>query len=263
MSAQRVQKLLAAAGLGSRRSCERFIADGRVAVDGRVVTLGAKADPETQVITLDGDRINTNPGLVYFLLNKPLGVVTTASDPEGRPTVLDLVPAEPRVYPVGRLDRDTEGLLLLTNDGELSNRIMHPRYEIEKTYVAQVRGSVKRHAVRRLLTGVELEDGLAQARSVRELGAAGDRALLEIVIAEGRKREVRRMLSAVGLPPERLARVKLGPLPLGDISPGKFRPLNGAEVRDLYRAVGLSGPEGARGPASGNGTAPGNGSVAQ
>lgn len=255
MTAERVQKLLAAAGLGSRRSCEELIAAGRVAVDGRVIRLGAKADPASQVVTVDGERVNTNPNLVYFLLNKPPGVVTTASDPQGRPTVVDLVPVEPRVHPVGRLDRDTEGLLLLTNDGELSNRISHPRYEVEKTYVAQVRGPVKRHAVRQLLGGVELDDGPAKARSVRELGSAGDRSLVEIVIAEGRKREVRRMLAAVGLPLDRLARVQLGPLPLGDISPGKFRPLTGAEVRALYRAVGLSGPapEDAGAPRSGDG----------
>jgi 23S rRNA pseudouridine2605 synthase len=240
---QRVQKVLAAAGLGSRRACEQLIAQGRVAVDGEVVGLGAKADPVRNVITVDGERIHTDPSLAYLLLNKPQGVVTTVSDPQGRPTVMDLVPANPRVYPVGRLDRDTEGLLLLTNDGELANRLAHPRYEVEKTYVAQVRGVPKRHAVRALLDGVELEDGPARARSVRELGSSADKTLLELVLAEGRKREVRRMLAAVDIPLERLARVKIGPLPLGDIKPGKFRPLNGAEVRALYAAVGLGAPE--------------------
>lgn len=237
--AERVQKILAAAGLGSRRACEEVIAQGRVAVDGEVVSLGAKADPLTQVITVDGERIHTNPNLVYLLLNKPPGVVTTVTDPQGRATVMDLVPANPRVYPVGRLDRDTEGLLILTNDGELANRLAHPRWQVEKTYVAQVRGQVKRHQLRALLDGVELEDGPAKAKSVRELGNAQDRTLIEIVLTEGRKREVRRMLAAVGMNLERLARVKIGPLPLGDISPGKFRPLTGAEVRDLYTAVGL------------------------
>jgi 23S rRNA pseudouridine2605 synthase len=236
-TAERVQKVLAAAGIGSRRACEELIAAGRVAVDGDVVTLGAKANPLSQVITVDGERVHTNPLLVYLLLNKPTGVVTTASDPQGRPTVMDLVPASPRVYPVGRLDRDTEGLLILTNDGELANRLAHPRYEIEKTYVAQIRGPAKRRAMRELLDGVELDDGPARARSVRELGASGDRTLIEIVLAEGRKREVRRMLQAVGLPLERLARVKIGPLSLGDIAPGKMRPLTGAEVRALYTAV--------------------------
>lgn len=242
MTAERVQKVLAAAGIGSRRACEELIAAGRVAVDGEVVSLGAKADPTENVVTLDGERIHTNPQLVYFLLNKPPGVVTTVADPQGRPTVMDLVPANPRVYPVGRLDRETEGLLLLTNDGELANRLAHPRYEVEKTYVAQIRGAPRKRALRELLDGVELEDGVARARSVRELGSAGDRTLLEVVLAEGRKREVRRMLAAVGIPLDRLARVKLGPLPLGDIAPGKFRPLNSAEVRELYKAVGLGHP---------------------
>lgn len=239
---QRVQKVLAAAGVGSRRACEQLIAQGRVSVDGEVVTLGAKVDPASQVVTVDGERIHTNPNLVYLLLNKPQGYVTTVTDPQGRPTVMDLVPASPRVYPVGRLDRDTEGLLLLTNDGELANRLAHPSYEVDKTYVAQVRGTPRRHALRALTDGVELDDGPARARSVRELGSAGDHSLLEVVLAEGRKREVRRMLTAVGIHLERLARVKLGPLALGDIAPGKSRPLTGAEVRGLYTAVGLSSP---------------------
>lgn len=245
---ERVQKILAAAGLGSRRACEELIAAGRVAVDGRSITLGGKADPTQQVITVDGERVATNPDLVHLMLNKPLGVVTTVSDPQGRPTVMDLVPENPRVYPVGRLDQDTEGLLMLTNDGELANRLAHPRYEIEKTYVAQVRGQLRRRATRMLLDGVELDDGPARARSVRELGSAADRTLVELVLAEGRKREVRRMLAAVGIPVERLARVKLGPLALGDMSPGKHRPLTGAEVRGLYKAVGLGKPEGSAEP---------------
>ena len=240
--AERVQKVLAAAGIGSRRSCEELIAEGRVAVDGEIITLGAKADPRTQIITVDGERVHSNPTLLYLLLNKPVGYVTTVTDPQGRPTVMDLVPATPRVYPVGRLDRDTEGLLVLTNDGELANRLAHPSYEVEKTYVAQIRGPAKRRAVRQLLDGVQLEDGMARARSLRELGSAGDHTLIEIVLAEGRKREVRRMLQAVNLPLERLARVRIGPLPLGDISPGKFRPLTGSEVRDLYRTVGMADP---------------------
>lgn len=240
--AERVQKVLAAAGLGSRRACEDLIARGRVAVDGEVVSLGAKADPMLNVITVDGERIHTNTNLVYLLLNKPQGVVTTVTDPQGRPTVMDLIPVSPRVYPVGRLDRDTEGLLVLTNDGELANRLAHPRWQVEKTYVAAVRGTVKRHQLRALLDGVELEDGPAKAKSVRELGAAQDRTLIEIVLTEGRKREVRRMLSTVGINLERLARVKIGPLPLGDIAPGKFRPLTGAEVRALYASVELGDP---------------------
>lgn len=253
---ERVQKVLAAAGLGSRRACEDLIAAGRVAVDGETITLGAKADPRQQIITVDGERVHTNPSLVYLLLNKPPGVVTTVHDPQGRPTVMDYVPARPRVYPVGRLDRDTEGLLVLTNDGELANRLAHPAYQVEKTYVAQVRGPVRQRALRRLVEGVELEDGPASATSVRELGSAGQRALLELVLAEGRKREVRRLLAAVGVELERLARVKIGPLPLGDIKPGNARPLTGKEVRDLYRAVGLGAPD-ADGDGHGDGSADG------
>lgn len=239
MTEERVQKVLAAAGAGSRRSCEELIAAGRVTVDGRVARLGDKADPERDVIAIDGERIPVKPGLVHLLLNKPRDVVTTASDPEGRPTVMDLVPSTPRVYPVGRLDRDTEGLIVMTNDGELANRLAHPRYQVEKTYIAQVRGPVRKRALRALRSGVQLDDGPAVAKSVRELGASGERVLLELTLTEGRKREVRRMLSAVGHPVERLARVRVGPLSLGDISPGKYRPLNTAEVRALYRAVGL------------------------
>lgn len=236
---ERVQKLLAAAGYGSRRTCETLIAEGRVAVDGRTVRLGARADPATQVVTVDGLRVATDPRLVHLVLNKPRGVITTMSDPEGRPTVADYVAAEPRVFPVGRLDADTEGLLVLTNDGPLAQRLAHPRYAVERTYVARVRGSVPRRAVRALSAGVELADGLARARSVRTLASARDETLLQLVLVEGRNREVRRMLAAVGLRLERLARVQLGPLRLGDMGQGRVRPLTSAEVRAAYAAVGL------------------------
>lgn len=235
---QRVQKILAAAGIGSRRACERLIAQGRVAVNGRPVTLGDRAQTRDH-ITLDGERVHTDASLVYLLLNKPMGTVTTAADPQGRPTVLALVPPTPRVFPVGRLDLDTTGLLLLTNDGELANRLTHPRYEVPKTYVAQIRGPVRRHVIRSLLDGVVLDDGPAKAVAVRELGRAQDQTLIELTLTEGRKREVRRMLAAVGLNLVMLARVQVGPLQLGDIAPSKHRPLTGAEVRALYGAVGL------------------------
>lgn len=235
---QRVQKLLAAAGVGSRRACEELIAQGRVAVDGRTVSLGDKAKAD-QRVTVDGELVNTDPSRIYFLLNKPRGYVTTASDPQGRPTVIDLVPSEPRVFPVGRLDQDTEGLLLLTNDGELTNRLLHPRYGVHKTYVAKVRGTVPRRALKMMQDGIELDDGLARAVNAKVIGEASGESLVEVVVAEGRKREVRRMMGAAQLRVERLARVKLGSLELGDISPGKFRPLTGKEVRNLYRDVDL------------------------
>lgn len=240
--AQRVQKLLAAAGLGSRRACEQLIAQGRVTVDGRRVTLGDRARPD-QRVAVDGELVNTDPSQVYLLLNKPYGYVTTASDPQGRPTVIDLVPSEPRVFPVGRLDQDTEGLLVLTNDGELANRLVHPRYGVRKTYVAKVRGQVPRRALRDLVSGVDLDDGPATAVSARTIAEAAGETLVELVIAEGRRREVRRMLGAVNLHVERLARVQLGSLALGEISQGKVRPLTGKEIRMLYRDVDLATPE--------------------
>jgi 23S rRNA pseudouridine2605 synthase len=236
---ERVQKLLAAAGFGSRRQSEELIAAGRVTVDGQPIRLGARADPRTQVIAVDGTRVQTNPDLAYYMLNKPRGVVTTMADPQGRPTVADYVPAAPRVFPVGRLDSDTEGLLVLTNDGELAYRLTHPSYGVAKTYVARLRGAVPRRAVRALTDGIELEDGPARAQSVRTLAAARNETLLELVLVEGRNRQVRRMLAAVGLTLERLARVQLGPLALGDMGQGRIRPLTSREVHDLYRAVAL------------------------
>ncbi len=178
---------------------------------------------------------------MYLLLNKPLGCVTTANDPEGRPTVLDLVPPTPRVFPIGRLDQDTSGLLLLTNDGELANRVAHPRYQVPKTYMVQVRGPVSRHALKKFTQGVELEDGMARAKSAKLKVADQARSLLELVLTEGKKREVRRMVDAVGLELEALVRTRVGPIHLGDIKPSKVRPLNGKEVRELYAAVGMDG----------------------
>jgi pseudouridine synthase len=177
--------------------------------------------------------------LVHYLLNKPRGVITTLHDPEGRPTVADYITVPPRVFPVGRLDADTEGLLVLTNDGPLSQRLTHPSYHVPKTYVAKLRGAVRRRSVRALTEGVELADGMAVATAVRTLASARDETLLELVVTEGRNRMVRRMLGAVGLTVERLARVKLGPLALGDMGQGRVRPLTSREVHDLYAAVKL------------------------
>lgn len=235
----RVQKVLSAAGIASRRAAEELIADGRVAIDGVPATLGDKADPRTAVITVDGERVPTNPDLAYWLLNKPRDVVTTVDDPEGRPTVVELVPSNPRVYPVGRLDRDTEGLLLLTNDGELAHRLAHPSYEVPKGYLARVRGVPSKRRLRALTDGIELDDGVARAADARVVGTSNEEALIELTLVEGRKREVRRMLGAVGLPVQRLARVRMGPVDLGDIAQGKFRPLTSKEIGQLYAAVGL------------------------
>lgn len=239
---QRVQKLLAAAGVGSRRQCEELIAAGRVTVDGAVVRLGARADGATQTIAVDGVAVRTDPDLVHFMLNKPRGVVSTVHDPEGRPTVAQYVTAG-RLFPVGRLDADTEGLLLLTNDGPLAQRLTHPRYQVPKTYVASIRGTVRRQALRELADGIELADGPAVAQSVRTLASARNSTLVEIVVTEGRNRLVRRMLGAVGLMVERLARVQLGPVALGDMGQGKVRPLTSAEVHALYAAVNLGAPD--------------------
>ena len=237
---ERLQKVLAAAGYGSRRACEELIAEGRVTVDGEVAVLGRRVDPETARVEVDGVPAPVRPGLVYYLLNKPRGVVATASDPHGRPTVVGLVPPEPRVFPVGRLDADTEGLLLLTNDGDLAHRLAHPSYGIEKEYLAEVEGRPSAGALRRLRTGVDLDDGRtapARASLVQERG-------VRLVIHEGRNRQVRRMCEAVGHPVRRLVRVRIGPLADRDLPPGRYRPLAPDEVRALWAAVATSPPAG-------------------
>lgn len=218
---ERLQKILARAGIGSRRACEELIAAGRVRVNGEVAVLGDRADPDADVIEVDGVRIGTRQGLVYYLLNKPRGVVSTASDPQGRPTVVDLVPRRPRVYPVGRLDADTEGLLLLTNDGDLAHRLTHPSYGVEKEYLAEVAGTPSRGALRRLREGVELDDGPTAPATV---SLVGDH-LLRIAVHEGRNRQVRRMTAAVGLPTLRLVRVAIGNYRLDGLAPGQWRVL--------------------------------------
>ena len=234
---ERLQKVLARVGIGSRRVCEDLIAEGRVLVDGEVAVLGRRVDVETALIELDGAPIGVRPDLVHYLLNKPAGVVTTADDPHGRPTVVGLVPTEPRVFPVGRLDFDTEGLLLLTNDGELAHRLTHPSFGVEKEYVAELQGSPSRAALRRLREGIQLDDGVtAPARA-----ALLEPSVLRLTIHEGRNRQVRRMCDAIGHPVVRLIRTRIGPLADRSLAPGAWRELAGDELRSLQRAV--AGPE--------------------
>lgn len=237
---QRLQKVLAAAGLGSRRACEELIAAGRVTVDGRVATLGARVDPRDAVVHVDGTRVVTDDRTVYLVVNKPRGVLSAMSDDRGRRTVTDLIGDLPqRVFHVGRLDADSEGLLLLTNDGELAHRLTHPSYGIQKTYLCEVPGPVPRSVERALLAGIELEDGPVKADRFRVVDAVPPRALVEVVIHEGRNRIVRRMLEAAGHPVHRLVRTRIGPIRLGELRPGRHRRLAPAEVGALYRAVGL------------------------
>ena len=237
----RLQKVLAAAGVGSRRSCEELIGAGRVEVDGEVVRrFGARVDPRTQIIRVDGKRIPASEDLVYLALNKPAGVLSTMSDDRGRRTIADLVAdRSERLFHVGRLDYETEGLILLTNDGELAHRLAHPRYGVLKTYLAEVRGPVPRDLARRLTTGVDLEDGTVTADRFRVVEQAGSRVLVEITLHEGRKHVVRRMLAEVGHPVSRLVRTQVGPVSLGALRPGTSRRLSTAEVGNLYAAVGM------------------------
>lgn len=229
----RVQKVLARAGFGSRRACEELIEAGRVRVNGEVVTLGARVDPTRDRLEVDGVPVGVRPDLVHYLLNKPVGVVTTADDPQGRPTVVELVPREPRVFPVGRLDVDTEGLLLLTNDGDLAHRLTHPSFGVEKEYLAQVEGQPSRGALRALREGVELDDGRTAPAKV----SSPQPGMLRLVIHEGRNRQVRRMCEAVGHPVVRLVRTRIGPLTDPNLRPGEWRPLTPEEVRALERAT--------------------------
>ncbi|MEM7273443.1 MAG: pseudouridine synthase [Actinomycetota bacterium] len=230
---ERAQKVLARIGLGSRRASEILIAEGRVTVNGTVIELGARVRPEDE-LAVDGVIYSAIPDAVTYLLNKPAGVVTTADDPQGRPTVVELVPDEPRVFPVGRLDLDTEGLLLLTNDGGLAHRLTHPSFGIEKEYLAEVRGSPSRSAIRRLREGVDLEDG----RTAPAKASLVDASLIRLTIHEGRNRQVRRMCEAVGHPVIRLVRSRIGPLTDARLKPGFSRPVTGDELLDLQRAVG-------------------------
>lgn len=239
---ERVQKVLARAGLGSRRACDDLVAAGRVTINGELAVPGSRADPAHDRVEVDGVVIGVQPGLVHYLLNKPKGVVTTMADPHGRPTVAGLVPAEPRVFPVGRLDADTEGLLLLTNDGDLAQRVAHPSQGIEKEYLAEIAGRPSAGALRTLRQGVSLEDGVTSPAKVGLVGSPSGvgnarTQLLRITIHEGRNRQVRRMCEAVGHPVRRLVRVRIGSLEDRKLRPGQWRELTQTEVRSLERAA--------------------------
>ena len=231
---ERLQKVLARVGFGSRRACEELISQGRVSVNGQPALLGRRVDPEHDTVTVDGERVGVLPSLVYYLLNKPAGVVTTASDPQGRPSVLGLVPAEPRVFAVGRLDMATEGLLVLTNDGVLAQLLAHPRHGVEKEYLAEVVGRPGAAALSRLRRGVVLDDGERTAPAKVSQVSPG---ALRIVIHEGRNRQVRRMCEAVGHPVLRLVRTRVGPLRDAKLAPGSWRRLEPGEVRALEAAA--------------------------
>lgn len=238
----RLQKVLAQAGLGSRRTCDELISAGRVRVNGVTARPGHRVDPEVDRVEVDGAPVGVREGLVHLLLNKPPGVITTADDPQGRPTVLGLVPPEPRVFPVGRLDADTEGLLLLTNDGDLAHRLTHPSFGIEKEYLAEVEGSPARGVLRRLREGVDLSDGPTAPAKVTLLGER----TLRLTIHEGRNRQVRRMCEAVGHPVVRLVRTRIGPLADRTLRPAEWRGLTQDEVRALERATAPPGGKGRR-----------------
>lgn len=231
---ERLQKVLARVGYGSRRTCEDLIGQGRVTVNGDVAILGRRVDVESDLVAVDGAPVGVLPGLVYYLLNKPAGVVTTAGDPQGRPTVLSLVPEEPRVFSVGRLDLLTEGLLVMTNDGRFAQLLAHPSFGVEKEYLAELAGNPSPGQLRRLREGVVLDDGetTAPARV-----AAVSSGVIRIVIHEGRNRQVRRMCEAIGHPVVRLVRTRIGPVTDRALRPGDWRPLSASEVRSLAEAA--------------------------
>jgi len=231
---ERLQKYMARAGVASRRKCEEMIVAGRVRVNGEVVTaLGTKVIPGRDVVEVDGRPVDPPRRLVYYILNKPKGVISSVSDPRGRPTVVDLVNSPHRIYPVGRLDYDSEGLVLLTNDGELTYKLTHPACEVDKVYEVLVSGVPSESKLDILRRGVRLEDGLTAPARVRVLGSVPGGCILEVCIHEGRNRQVRRMMAAVGHEVRALKRVALGPLRLGDLKAGEYRQLSPAEVRRL------------------------------
>jgi 23S rRNA pseudouridine2605 synthase len=229
----RIQKAIANAGLMSRRAAEEAMVEGRVRLNGEPVVLGDRVDPAHDLLTLDGAPIPVSADLETHLLYKPVGVISTASDPQGRPTVVDLVDSEQRLYPVGRLDADSEGLILVSNDGELTNRVTHPGHGITKKYLAEVEGEISRGSVRRLRSGIDLEDGPARAETATLVDAGQGRSLVELVMVEGRNREVRRMLEKLGHPVIRLVRTAIGGLTDTHLQPGEARRLSATEIQQL------------------------------
>jgi 23S rRNA pseudouridine2605 synthase len=242
MSEERLQKVMAAAGIGSRRACEELIDRRRVTVNGKVARLGDKVNAESDVIHVDGQRVVTDTRLVYLAINKPRGVVSTMADEHGREAIADYVgDIGARVYHVGRLDADSEGLMLLTNDGSLAHKLTHPSFEVPKTYLAEVPGPLPRAVGRALQSGVELEDGRAKVDSFRLVQAIEKTALVEVVLHEGRNRIVRRMFDELGFPVQRLIRTSIGPIKLGDLKAGRHRRLNPGEIAALFKLVERSG----------------------
>lgn len=240
----RLQKVLSQAGVASRRVAERMIRDGRVEVDGKVVTeLGTRVDPSASIIRVDGARVTVDDTRVYLALNKPRGVHSTMSDDRGRPCIGDYVEhrvrGDAKLFHVGRLDADTEGLILLTNDGELAHRLLHPSYQVPKTYVATVLGAIPRGLGKKLREGIELDDGPAKLDDFAVVDAVPGKSLVRVTLHEGRKRIVRRMLAEVGFPVQELVRTDIGTVALGDQRPGSIRALNRKEIGELYKAVGL------------------------
>lgn len=232
---ERLQKVLARAGVGSRRAVEEMIERGRIQVNGSKARLGQRVDPAKDEVKVDGSVVPLREDLVHFLLNKPVGVVSTADDPEDRPTVVQIVETDARIWPVGRLDIETEGAIVLTNDGDLTLRLTHPRYEVPKTYVAEVQGSLGPKTARILARGVELDDGMTAPARVQILERGSSGSVVELVLTEGRTRQARRMLEAVGHPVRRLVRTAIGPLKLGRLKQGTYRRLSPLEVQLLYK----------------------------
>lgn len=239
----RLQKVLADAGVASRRKAEDLILQGRVTVDGKVIrTLGSKVDPEKSQVVVDGEAITRQKTKIYLALNKPRGILSTLSDPEDRPHLGDLLRDRPeRLFHVGRLDKESEGLLLLTNDGELAHRATHPSFSLPKNYLLEVKGNVSREAAESFRSGIELDDGMAKVDKLTVIPGQPGRTLFDVVIHDGRNQILRRMAAASGLEVERLIRIGMGPIKLGELTPGKWREINSAELISLQKVLSLKG----------------------